>query len=161
MAPLTLELLKRPYLDDRRRTGRRYQKASSTSSWSNNNSDWLSVLAPVAYFPSGSVGSSGREGLEGMLVFRARPGCNNNTSSAVSRRRQSDLPGTPRRIRATSAGTARWGAAWGDKSHVPLTLLEHGSREPWEKCWRLLQAGGKSHHTLDIFKNYFSTMAVR
>ena len=78
---------------------------------------------------------AGREGLEGMLVCGAGPGCN-NASSAVSRCRQSDLPGTPWRIRVTSAGTGR-GATWGDVSHVGCTSQEHGSGEPWEKCCRL------------------------
>ncbi len=108
--------------------------------------DWLTLLhlqCPTSLQAPGPLGSSSGEGLEGMLVCGAGPGCN-NASSAVSRCRQSDLPGTPRRIRATSAGTVR-GATWGDVSHVALTSQEHGSGGPWEKCWWLLfwvQEGG-------------------
>lgn len=101
--------------------------------------DWLILLhlqCPTSLQAPGPLGSSGGEGLEGMLVCRAGPGWN-YASSALSRCRQSDLPGTPRRIRATSAGTVR-GATWGDVSHVALILQEHGSGEPWEKCWWLL-----------------------
>lgn len=93
---------------------------------------------PVPYFPSDSrVFGLGLED----LVCGAGPGCN-NTSSAVSRCRQSDLPGTPWRIRGTSAGTGT-GATWGDVSHVGFTSQDHrGARE---QCWRT------RHQNLETF----------
>lgn len=98
------------------------------------------------------------ERLEGMLVCRAGPGCN-NASSAVSRCRQSDLPGTPRRIRATSAGTGR-GATWGDASHTALTSLcstaleNHGKKCCWSLRWAQQQCpdGGSQ----GLFELYLS-----
>lgn len=73
--------------------------------------------------------------------MQAGPGCN-NANSAVSRCRQSDLPGTPRRIRATSAGTVR-GATWGDAAHVVLTSQEHHGKHVggWLLVWE--QGGGR------------------
>lgn len=61
----------------------------------------LPASPPVAYFPEGSLGM-GVEGLAETLGWGPGPGSNNHASSAVSRRRQSALPGTPRRIRATA-----------------------------------------------------------
>lgn len=90
---------------------------------------WLHLQWPTS--PQAPWAVQAGERLEGMLVCRAGPGCN-YASSAVSRCRQSDLPGTPRRIRATSAGTGR-GATWGDVSHVALASLQHSSEETMGK----------------------------
>lgn len=102
-------------------------------------SDWLIRLhlqCPTSLQAPWAVQAGER--LEGMLVCRAGPGCN-NASSAVSRCRQSDLPGTPRRIRATSAGTGR-GATWGDVSHAALTsLCSMALENPGKKCCWLLR----------------------
>lgn len=96
--------------------------------------DWLFWVTccgspPLSRFIAGS-GACRQAGLEGVLVCRIGPG-----SSAVSRCRQSDLPGTPWRIRATSAGTGR-GATWGDVSHTDYTLHELEGwlwKTVWEK----------------------------
>lgn len=82
-------------------------------------------------FPSGSwaFGPFRQGGISGDAGVQSR------ARLQQRRCRQSDLPGTPRRIRATSAGTGRE-ATWGDASYSGFTSQEHeyGSGEPWENA---------------------------
>lgn len=104
-----------------------------------HSSLWLTYCAspPVPCFPSGwAFGPFRRGGISGDAGVRSR------ARLQQRRCRQSDLPGTPRRIRATSAGTGR-GATWGDVSYsgftsqgsphrnMSMALENHGNTRGW------------------------------